>query len=174
MKNRHVMSAVACAIVLVALGGGAAYGDNLIANKNSALCLSSDSSTSGSDVVQHYCSLGDPAQIWFVADYTTVSGVVYYQLEDYLGLCLAVDGASTSGGAHIVHKTCGNVANNHAEGWTPVSVTNSNGIIFMLWKNGHSGKCFGVQSSSTSDGALIVQGSDCAVTDARTWTANVP
>jgi hypothetical protein len=138
-----------------------------IVNGASVLCLGirGSSRQSGADALIGTCDANSATQHWHVSGTTTVGGLFGWQLANGVGKCLGVQGSSTASGAHVVQVTCGSTVD-HSQIWRPLIVfdgtffgfTADPGDGFYWLLNGHSGLCLGVHQSSTSSGALVVQG----------------
>jgi hypothetical protein len=72
------------------------------------------------------------------------------------GMCLGIHGSSTAGGAHAVQGGCSFDA---SQTWGWRATTTISGHTYVQLENAHSHLCLGVQGTSTSSGAQLVQGS---------------
>lgn len=86
------------------------------------------------------------------------------QFVNGVGLCLGVVGGSGSSGATVDQVTCSGTSD-HSQFWA--NYANGGSTFHVV--NGHSGYSMGVQGSSHSSGAYIVQGSWVG-DPTQTWT----
>jgi hypothetical protein len=87
------------------------------------------------------------------------------------GKCVDVAGGSVQNYANVVQMPC---AGTQSQLWDANIVRSVNGIPYYKLENLHSGLCLEVASSSTADGAAVVQGF-CTGSDNQLWDLyNIP
>ena len=118
-----------------------------IRNVKSAKFLqpSGSNPVNGTKVVQESFNSTTLTQLW-----TRVIDGSYLSLQNYSGLNLGVDGASTSSGAAAIVATGSGATN---QDWQQIA---RNDTVFEL-KNKKSGLCLGISSASTANGAQAAQ-----------------
>jgi len=171
-------------LVIVLLAGiglaGAAQAaqDTSIANAgNLSRCLGiRGSSTSGGAAATIGNCSSSATQSWHVRGTTFVGGEFGWQFENGVHKCLGLRGGT---GPDVVQGDCGSTSD-HSQIWRPMTLDafghflafgNNPGPGLFWLKNGHTGKCMGLNASSTAIGTAVVTG-NCSTgtsSDTQVW-----
>jgi hypothetical protein len=155
-----------CAVLLTAGASVAATGTasadsgvNLV-NDSSGMCA--DATAWGQPVVQSECA-STPSQGWYRTSKRTYKGTDYWLLKNAgSGLCMNVNGASSSNGAAIIMWRCSNSFTN--ELWRRRQVGNDK-VEYVS----PGGKCVTVAGNDWRPGAWLIQYSCVGAADQIWW-----